>query len=278
MTATTLPPPGWYADPWRVTSWRWWDGTAWTGYTDQQYVTVAPLPRAPKPLDESIPIRAGWTAILGAVVGVVLSLLVYGVLRDLGVRRDSPALLLGAQLGLWTGLVGACVLAVRRHGTGRLRDLGLRFRAVDLPLGLGFGVATLVGVSRIAVALQGLGIEPKRESVLDPVRPGGWTVVVVLLIAVVGAPVVEELFFRGLLMGGLVARWGVPLGIVLQAVIFGLVHLGPTDARGNLGVFLVIAPVGAVLGVLRFGYKRLGPGVFTHATYNAVIMAIVLAH
>ena len=102
------------------------------------------------------------------------------------------------------------------------------------------------------------------------------TVVVVLFIAVVGAPFVEELFFRGLLMSGLVARFGAALGIIVQAVVFGLVHLGPTDARGNLGVFLLIAPVGAVLGVLRFGYKRLGTGMFTHAAYNAIIMAIAL--
>jgi len=278
MTATTLPPPGWYADPWHVTRWRWWDGTAWTGYTDQQYAAVLAPARGPAPVDESVPIRAGWIAILGAVAGVVLSIAVYLLLRfGLGVGRRSPLLLLGSQLGLWTGLVGACVVAVRRHGTGRLRDLGMRFRAVDLPLGIGFGVATLIGVGRIAVALQGIGIEPKRSGVLDPARPGPWTVVIVLLITIVGAPLVEELFFRGLLMSGLVARWGVPLGIVLQAVVFGLVHLGPADAKGNLGVFLIIAPVGAVLGVLRYGFKRLGPGVFTHATYNAIIVVVALA-
>ncbi len=24
------PPPGWYADPWAMATWRWWDGSSWT--------------------------------------------------------------------------------------------------------------------------------------------------------------------------------------------------------------------------------------------------------
>jgi membrane protease YdiL (CAAX protease family) len=168
------------------------------------------------------------------------------------------------------------VIAVRRHGTGRLRDLGLRARWVDLPMGIGFGLACLFGVGIIAAAIRSIGIEPHRAGLLEPLHRNALTVVVVLFIAVVGAPFVEELFFRGLLMSGLVARFGTALGIILQAIVFGLVHLGPTDARGNLGVFLLIAPVGAALGLLRFGFKRLGTGMFTHASYNAVIMAVAL--
>jgi heat shock protein HtpX len=31
--APAAPVPGWYADPWQATSWRWWDGAAWTAHT-----------------------------------------------------------------------------------------------------------------------------------------------------------------------------------------------------------------------------------------------------
>lgn len=29
---TSRPPAGWYADPWRVAPWRWWDGFGWTAH------------------------------------------------------------------------------------------------------------------------------------------------------------------------------------------------------------------------------------------------------
>ncbi len=278
-TSAVLPPSGWYSDPWHVGSWRWWDGNAWTGYTDHWYgpstFAAYPAPVAGV-IDESRPIRAGWLALGGVVAGVVLSVVVYLLCDWLGIATSNPLVALVAQFGLWTGLLGACVIAVRKHGSGSLRDLGFRIRWVDLALGLGFGVAALIGVSVIAALLVALGIQPHRSSLVDPLQRGPLTVVIIVFIAVIGAPFVEELFFRGLVMSGLVSRWGAPIGIIAQAILFGLVHLGPTDARGNLGVFLIIAPVGAVLGTLRYGFKRLGPGMFTHAVYNAIIVTIAL--
>ncbi len=275
--SSAVPPAGWYADPWRISAWRWWNGAAWTGYTDEWFAAAATRPTPVVIPDESVPIRAGWIAIGGAVVGVALSIVIYVLLRTVGgVRASSPVLALSAQLGLWLGLLGACRIAVRRHGTGSLRDLGLRMRGIDLPLGIGFGAAMLVGVGTLALVLQRIGVQPHREGLLEPMERGPLTVVVILFIAVIGAPFVEELFFRGLLMSGFVQRFGVVGGILAQAAVFGAVHLGPTDARGNLGVFLLIAPVGAVLGVLRFRYRRLGTGMVTHAVYNAIIMSVAL--
>ena len=278
MTSTNGPPPaGWYTDPWHVARWRWWDGQAWTGYTDRWYsATVGNPSTVPIEVDESRPIRAGWTALFGALGGVGLSIAFYVGMGLIGVERGSPWRALAAQLGLWTGLLGACWVAVDDHGTGSLRDLGFRVRWVDLALGLGFGFAALMGAGMIAQTLKSFGVHPQRYSLMEPLRHGPLTVVIIAFIGVIGAPFVEEMFFRGLLMSGLVARWGAVIGIISQAVLFGLVHLSRADARGNLGVFLLIAPLGAMLGILRFTFKRLGPGMFTHAIYNAVIITYAL--
>ena len=73
---------------------------------------------------------------------------------SLGVEKHSPLLTLAVQFGLWMPLVTVCVVAVRRHGTGSLRDLGFTARWIDLPLGLGFAVASLIGVGNIATGAQ----------------------------------------------------------------------------------------------------------------------------
>ena len=74
------------------------------------------------------------------------------------------------------------------------------------------------------------------------------------------------------MQGTLTARWGIGVGIVVQALLFGLVHLDPNNGWGNVGTFVIITIVGLGLGTIRYYSKRLPPGMFTHAGYNAIIV------
>ena len=76
----------------------------------------------------------------------------------------------------------------------------------------------------------------------------------------VGAPFFEELFFRGLVQGTLTARWGVAVGLVVQALLFAVVHLNPENGWGNVGTFVIITAVGLGLGLIRRYSGRLPPG------------------
>ena len=279
------PPAGWYPDPWGQAWWRWWDGTAWTGYTDR----VVPGPWAaagssatPAPHEPGTPIRSGGIAMLGFLAGLGFSTAIGVVMLLAGVATSSPWFLAGSTAGLWLGLGGACVIAVRRKGSGKLSDLGLvRPEGVDPPLGLGFGVAGVIAVSILAAVITAVAPEilPRgRSDLTEPIRHGGTLgVIVIVLIAVVGAPFFEELFFRGLVQGGLVARWGTAVGITVQAMLFGLVHLSPNAGWGNIGIFLMITTDGLGLGLVRRAFHRLPPGMFSHAVYNAIIVGIALA-
>lgn len=273
MTATGAP-PGWYPDPWRQSTWRWWDGYAWTAYTDA-------WSGAPVPQTAGRPWRAGGIAMLGFLVGLALSTVIGIVLLVMGYETTDPAFLLGSTLGLWIGLGGSCVVAVRHKGSGSLVDLGLdQPRWTDVALGIGLGIAGVITVSIIAVTIEAINrdlLPGERSDIADPVNHGGLLgIAVVYLIAVVGAPFFEELFFRGLVQGSLTARWGIAAGLVVQAMLFAAVHLDPENGWGNVGTFVIIAAVGLGLGTIRRYSGRLPPGIFTHAAYNAIIVTIAV--
>jgi membrane protease YdiL (CAAX protease family) len=271
---TTDAPPGWYPDPWRQAWWRWWDGVSWTAYTDQWNA-------AARPVSEPAQLRAGGIAILGFLVGIGISTVIGLLLLFAGYDTTDPAFLLGSTIGLWIGLGGSCFVAVRSKGSGSLRDLGLvPPRWVDAALGVGFAIAGVIAVSIVAAAIQAIDkqlLPGGRSDLTDPVDHGGALgIVVIYLIAVVGAPFFEELYFRGLVQGTLSARWGIGVGIVVQALLFGLVHLDPNNGWGNVGTFVIITMVGLGLGAIRYYSKRLPPGMFTHAGYNAIIVTVAV--
>jgi len=149
------------------------------------------------------------------------------------------------------------------RAAGSLRDLGLRIKWVDLALGPGFAVASLIGVGIIAQVISQLGIHPRRSSLVGPVDRGTLTVVIIVLIAVVGAPIVEELFFRGLLQRSLLRRTGPVAAVATSSVVFGVTHF-------QLLQFPALVAFGAVLGTLAYKTGRLGPGIVAHMAFNAV--------
>jgi len=298
VTVTTAP-PGWYPDPWRQATWRWWDGNGWTAYTslseDLRSATGASAVTWGAPAASGAPaaptasgassgaggLRAGGIATLGFLVGLAVSTVIGIALLVAGYETYDPAFLLGSSLGLWVGLGGSCLVAVRVKGSGSLRDLGLvPPRVVDAALGAGFAVVGIIAVTIAAAVLQAIDkqlLPGGRTDLTDPFDTGrALGIVVVYLIAVVGAPFFEELYFRGLVQGTLTARWGIAVGIVVQALLFAVAHLDPGNGWGNVGTFVIITIVGLGLGTIRYVTKRLPPGMFTHAGYNAVILTLAL--
>jgi membrane protease YdiL (CAAX protease family) len=107
-----------------------------------------------------------------------------------------------------------------------------------------------------------LGITPRGLS--------GWIVLIVL--TVVGAPVVEEIFFRGLIQGAFNRRCGTGASLFITAVIFSLAHV---PGEGPFAPFLLF-PMAVVLGYLRMKTGRLAAGMLAHAEFNAIGLLIVI--
>lgn len=180
-------------------------------------------------------------------------------------------------VGLWFGLAGSAYLACRSKGSGSMaRDFGLVLRPRDVPVGLAVGVGgQLILVPLLYLPWEAVNHHLSKE-LSKPAQQlaGGYHGVELAIIGVlvsVGAPIVEELYFRGLLLRSLVNRlqpmwglqWGVIGSVVIDALLFGLAHFEPLQ-------FLGLAAFGVVLAVVARWSGRIGPTIFAHAAFNAV--------
>ncbi len=179
------------------------------------------------------------------------------------------------QAFLWVGLLGAPLAAARWKGRGPVTDFGLRFRAVDVPLGLAMGVACqLILVPLVSIPwtwLLGRDIseleEPARDLADKATDPLG--VILLVLIVVLGAPVVEELFFRGLLQRSAARRWSPGVAVAVSSLVFGVTHFEVLQLPALIAF-------GVVLGMLAQRTGRLGPGIVAHLAFNAVTVVALL--
>ncbi len=170
-------------------------------------------------------------------------------------------------------------------GTGSfVRDFGLRLRPwPDLALGVVVGVASqLLLVPALEAPLRPF-VPQLSEKLGQPTTQllggiSGARLVVIALLVCVGSPLVEEIFFRGLLLRSLLGRFA-PLGarlgpasaIVVTALVFGLVHFEALQ-------FLGLAGFGAVLCYLAYRTGRLGPSIVAHVAFNSTTVIWFVWH
>jgi hypothetical protein len=211
----------------------------------------------------------------------VLILVVAGVLDSqrstTEIAEDLPLTLVAlTQIPLWAGYLGVPWYAARYKGNGMRQDFHLSMRWLDVPLGLVAGVVTqLVLVPLLYAPVLWLSdVDPEelsseaRELTDKATDPVG--VVLLILIVVVSAPLIEELFFRGLFQRAAGRRFGPVWAVVLPAVVFGAVHLQPLQ-------FPALVLFGLVAGLLVRRFDRLGPAIWAHVGFNAIAVAALLA-
>lgn len=213
-------------------------------------------------------------ALVSAAIGLELILAATGHTDAEDVPIGVIALL---QATLWVGLLGAPIVAGRYRGNGVVRDFGLRGRPIDLPVGLGLGLVCqflLVPlVSYPWVRLLGRDLDDVSTAARDLIDKATDPLGVALLvvIVVIGAPIIEELFFRGLVQRAVARRFGAGWAIAASSLLFGLAHFQTLQAPA-------LVALGVVLGLLAHRNGRLGPGIATHMTFNAVtVVALLLA-
>lgn len=136
------------------------------------------------------------------------------------------------------------------------------------------GYFIYLGVTFIVmlIVLYG-GIEIPGYQLSQPVLPifgnSNLAFIVAGIVIILFAPLVEEIFFRGFLLQGLVSGTNKYLGAVATAVFFATIHL-------QFGSFLPILILGLILSGLFLRTKSIWPCIWFHIINNGVAFIIQL--
>jgi len=136
------------------------------------------------------------------------------------------------------------------------------------------GYATVLPLLLVAVSLSNF-IEKIIPTPPNPVvpeilaSPNIISRLILLFMVSVGAPVFEEIFFRGVLLSSLRARWGTVIGIAVSGIIFAFVHPFPLS-------FMPIFMLGTVFATLAYERSSLIPGMIAHSMNNTLIFIFMM--
>jgi membrane protease YdiL (CAAX protease family) len=205
-------------------------------------------------------IFSGWSTLAGLVAiflgaAVVSALCVTPFVVARGGGMGGPALfsIYVTQFSL-SVLVGW--LWLRRSG------------AVKLRVGAGWSAAPMVLAGVVLLTAAGIVIEPLLlafpdkwlENLARVVGRGGWAIAT----TVVAAPLLEELFFRGLMLERLSQRWRPTAAVMATALVFGLAHVFNPPQMINAFVMAI------VMGYIYLASGSLVAVIAIHAINNAL--------
>jgi membrane protease YdiL (CAAX protease family) len=185
-----------------------------------------------------------------------------------------PWLLLLGLTVPWIALAGWPLITTAFQGNGPRIDLGIRLTWSDAGWGVIGGIAALMAGGTIALVLQAIFGEftSAAGDVGEQIRAEGplLAVIAFALCLAIGAPIAEELAFRGMAYNalakrGLSAAWV----IAITTVAFSLFHLEPMRAP-------ILLASGLVLGLLRWKTRSLGAPIVAHAVNNLPGAAFLL--
>ncbi|MGB0112817.1 MAG: CPBP family intramembrane glutamic endopeptidase [Ilumatobacteraceae bacterium] len=214
-------------------------------------------------------------AFLGAwVAAQLVSSALIAAMHGTDGADDAPFTVLAAALaGAWVTYLAVMWVVSQRAGSGSFTaDYGLSIDWIDMA-GLGVGaMAQLVLLRVVYLPLEAVWpdtftqdrLEENAQDLVDRAGAHQWLLVAVV---VVGAPIVEELFYRGLLQRPLAARFNEGLVVVAVAATFALVHFRPVEFPG-------LFAFGLVLGAAALWTGRLGTPIMIHVGFNATALLL----
>jgi membrane protease YdiL (CAAX protease family) len=148
-------------------------------------------------------------------------------------------------------------------------------------LGLGwtdtfkFPHAVALGVGLFGLSLALMALLPRHETDMDKLLQFGLLVRVTLaLVATVGAPIQEEIVYRGVLYTALEKAIGLRASLVIVSLLFWSVHV--FQYRESLATLVAVLVLSFALTALRAWSGKLLPCVATHLFFNAIQGVLII--
>ncbi len=158
------------------------------------------------------------------------------------------------------------ILGWRRIG---FKHLGFRrFDSLTMGLGCGLLIAAYGIVITHNLVLILLGVDTQGQSILKTIADLD-SPVWLILVGVILAPLIEEIFFRGFLFQGFRQRYGWFASILLSSGIFAAAHLDPVS-------FIPTFVLGTVMAYVYHRSNSLWPGIILHFLNNGFAMCALL--
>lgn len=165
-------------------------------------------------------------------------------------------------------LIPIYILLLMGDEKKRRNSLGIRYTAPGIKrLGVVFvlGMSAAVSVNVIVSLSQIARFSPKYQQVSEVIYSGGLFMEIVS--AVIAAPILEELFFRGMIYKRLRDMINVKAAVVISALFFGAFH-------GNLVQFVYAFIIGLMLAYVYEKFKTIWAPVIFHVGANLISVLI----
>jgi membrane protease YdiL (CAAX protease family) len=222
-----------------------------------------------------------WPALAATVVILLVALLFStGVMRLVfgpgvargGGRATNDAAILLAWLGAMQVATVVLTLMASRQWRGRLADV----LALSWPVqGWRGFIAAIAGLAVMAVTLNivfskvlGLDATADLQGFTWLVRHERWWLALIVL--GVGAPLMEELLFRGFLQSALAQRAGYLGAAIVTTALWTLLHAGYSAAG-----IIEVAAAGAVFAFFLWWTGSLWVCIAAHAAYNTALVLLL---
>lgn len=237
------------------------------------------------PADHFSPARVvGSMTLLGAVAlltGIVVGSLTLSVIGGpLSLSPSAPPGQLLFTFGTYAGILGVGIVYLLRY------ELPVSYVRVSVPQwrDLGWTVVTLlvlVGLSAlIPILISWLGLPITDHSIADSIAENPTIALVFLPLSIFLVGPAEEFLYRGIIQTRLREVFDAGLAVLVASLIFSVVHfpayLDPSNVLGTaVTVFVILLPLGAILGAVYEYTKNLVVPALAHGFYNAVTYGLL---